>query len=390
MLASLKEPNTPVAAAAAPSASDMDALLRDIRARRKEFEAQRFISPDIIQRFKQVGVYRALVAKRFGGDEKSPAEFCELVETISRADGSAGWVASFGIGGVYLAALPLATLEKLYANGPDVVFAGGIFPPQPAELVEGGYKVNGRWSWGSGSMGAEVVGAGILPKNADGSGLPRMAVMPRDKVQIAPNWDVMGLLGTGSHDIVVKDVVVPEEWTFVRGGASSLDTPLYRYPTLSFAAQVLTVVGLGIARAAIDEVIGMAVGRASVTGAPNLGERVYVQLEMARIDAELRAARAWFYQAIDDVWQVLLAGGKPSDQQVSMLRLSTTHASRVAADVTRRAQMVSGGSGVYESCPLAAQVRDVQMITQHAFMGDITYQNAGAMMFGLKPLPGYL
>ncbi len=390
MLASLKEPNTPVAAAAAPSASDMDALLRDIRARRKEFEAQRFISPDIIQRFKKVGVYRALVAKRFGGDEKSPAGFCELVETISRADGSAGWVASFGIGGVYLAALPLATLEKLYANGPDVVFAGGIFPPQPAELVEGGYKVNGRWSWGSGSMGAEVVGAGILPKNADGSGLPRMAVMPRDKVQIAPNWDVMGLLGTGSHDIVVKDVVVPEEWTFVRGGASSLDTPLYRYPTLSFAAQVLTVVGLGIARAAIDEVIGMAVGRASVTGAPNLGERVYVQLEMAKIDAELRAARAWFYQAIDDVWQVLLAGGKPSDQQVSMLRLSTTHASRVAAEVTRRAQMVSGGSGVYESCPLAAQVRDAQMITQHAFMGDITYQNAGAMMFGLKPLPGYL
>ncbi|MBS0545751.1 MAG: flavin-dependent monooxygenase [Proteobacteria bacterium] len=390
MLASLKEPTHRVAAAAAPSAGDMDELLRDIRARRKEFEAQRFISQDIIQRFKKVGVYRALVAKRFGGDEKSPAEFCELIETISRADGSAGWVASFGIGGVYLAALPLATLDKLYANGPDVVFAGGIFPPQPAELVEGGYKVNGRWSWGSGSMGAEVVGAGILPKNADGSGLPRMAVMPRDQVQIAPNWDVMGLLGTGSHDIVVKDVVVPEEWTFVRGGASSLDTPLYRYPTLSFAAQVLTVVGLGIARAAIDEVIGMAVGRASVTGAPNLGERVYVQLEMAKIEAELRAARAWFYEAIDDVWQVLLAGGKPSDQQVSMLRLSTTHASRVAADVTRRAQMVSGGSGVYESCPLAAQVRDVQMITQHAFMGDITYQNAGAMMFGLKPLPGYL
>lgn len=388
MLASLKECDGGVAVV--PAANEMDELLRDIRKRRKEFEAQRFISQDIIERFKKIGVYRALVARRFGGDERSPAEFCQLIEKIATADGSAGWVASFGIGGVYLAALPVETLKKLYANGPDVVFAGGIFPPQPAEQVEGGYKVSGRWSWGSGSMGAEVVGAGILPKNPDGSGLPRMAVMPRAKVQIVPNWDVMGLLGTGSHDIVVKDVVVPEEWTFVRGGASALDTPLYRYPTLSFAAQVLTVVGLGIARAAIDEVVGMAAGRASVTGAPNLGERVYVQLEMARIEAELRAARAWFYEAIDNVWQVLLSGGRPSDEQVSMLRLSTTHASRVAADVTRRAQMVSGGTGVYESCPLAAQVRDVQMITQHAFMGDITYQNAGAMMFGLKPLPGYL
>ncbi len=375
---------------AANAAAGLDDLLQDIRKRRKEFEAQRFISPDIIQGFKKAGVYRALVARRFGGDEKSPAEFCRLIERISQADGSAGWVASFGIGGIYLAALPLATLEKLYANGPDVVFAGGIFPPQPAEMVDGGFKVNGRWSWGSGSMGAEVVGAGILPKNGDGSGLPRMAVMPRDKVQIAPNWDVMGLLGTGSHDIVVKDVVVPEEWTFVRGGPASLDTPLYRYPTLSFAAQVLTVVGLGIARAAIDEVLGMAAGRASVTGAPNLGERVYVQLEIAKIEAELRAARAWFYEAIDEVWQVLVAGGKPSDHQVSMLRLSTTHASRIGADVARRAQMLSGGTGVYESSPLAAQVRDAQMITQHAFMGDITYQNAGAMLFGLKPLPGYL
>lgn len=388
MLANLQEPRA--GADVAPEVAGMDALLRDIRQRRKEFEAQKYISPDIIERFKAVGVYRALVAKRFGGDEKSPAEFCELIETIARADGSAGWVASFGIGGVYLAALPVETLTKLYAKGPDVVFAGGIFPPQPAELVDGGYRVNGRWSWGSGSMGAEVIGAGILPKNGDNSGLPRMAVMPRSQVSIEPNWDVMGLLGTGSHDIVVKDVIVPPEWTFVRGGASSLDTPLYRYPTLSFAAQVLTVVGLGIARAAIDEVLGMAAGRASVTGAPNLGERVYVQLEIAKIEAELRAARAWFYQAIDDVWQVLLKGDKPSDQLVSMLRLSTTHASRVSADVTRRAQMVSGGSGVYESCPLAAQVRDVQMITQHAFMGDITYQNAGAMLFGLKPLPGYL
>ncbi len=388
MLANLQEPRA--GADVAPEVAGMDALLRDIRQRRKEFEAQKYISPDIIERFKAVGVYRALVAKRFGGDEKSPAEFCELIETIARADGSAGWVASFGIGGVYLAALPVETLTKLYAKGPDVVFAGGIFPPQPAELVDGGYRVNGRWSWGSGSMGAEVIGAGILPKNGDNSGLPRMAVMPRDQVTIEPNWDVMGLLGTGSHDIVVKDVIVPPEWTFVRGGASSLDTPLYRYPTLSFAAQVLTVVGLGIARAAIDEVLGMAAGRASVTGAPNLGERIYVQLEIAKIEAELRAARAWFYQAIDDVWQVLLAGDKPSDHLVSMLRLSTTHASRVSADVTRRAQMVSGGTGVYESCPLAAQVRDAQMITQHAFMGDITYQNAGAMLFGLKPLPGYL
>lgn len=364
--------------------------LDQIRKRRREFEAQQHISPDIIERFRGLGMYRALVAKRFGGDEVSPARFCRMVETIAQADGSAGWVSSFGIGGVYLAALPVETLEKLYADGPDKVFAGGIFPPQPAEQVDGGFRVRGRWSWASGCMGAEVVGVGIAPKSDSGLGLPRMAVMPRAKVRIEPNWEVTGLIGTGSHDLVVEDVIVPEEWTFIRGGAASLTEPLYRYPALAFAAQVLTVVGIGIARAAVDEVVAMAAGRASVTGAPNLGERIYVQLEMAKAEAELRAARAFFYQAIDEVWQVIIADGQPSPDQISMLRLSSAHAARTAAQVARKAQLVTGMTGVYEACPLARHVRDTQMVTQHAFMGEIIFQNAGAMMFGHQPLPGYL
>ncbi|PWC39432.1 acyl-CoA dehydrogenase [Azospirillum sp. TSO35-2] len=370
-----------------------DALLRDllaeIRSRRAEFEAQQFISQDIVERFRTLGVYRALVARRFGGDERSPAEFCRLVETIAQADGSAGWVSSFGIGAVYLSALPVDTLHQLYERSPDVVFAGGIFPPRPAQVVDGGLKVNGRWSWASGCMGADVVGVGVAPKDGDTVGLPRMAVMPRAAARVERNWDVVGLLGTGSHDLVVEDVIVPESWTFVRGGKSALDEPLYRYPTLAFAAQVLSVVGLGIARAALDEVETMG-GRQSVTGAPKLGDRVAAQLDIAKAEADLRSARSWFYEAIDTVWQVLLSGGEPAPHQVSLLRLSSTHATRVSAEVTRRAQMLTGMTGVYESSPLARQVRDAQMITQHAFMGDVTYQNAGAMLFGLSPQPGYL
>lgn len=372
------------------AAGDLDGLLAAIRSRRKEFEEQQFISQDIVEGFRGLGVYRALVAKRFGGDEKSPAEFCRLIETIAGADGSAGWVASFGIGGVYLAALPVDTLAELYAKGPDVVFAGGIFPPQPAPKVEGGFEVTGRWSWSSGSMGSDVIGVGIAPKTDAGSSLPRMAVMPRSKARIEKNWNVSGLQGTGSHDLVVEKVVVPEHWTFVRGGKSSLETPLYRYPALAFATQVLAVVGLGIARGALDDVVKLAEGRSSPTGAPKLGERIYVQLEMAKIEAELRSARCWFYEAIEEAWAPLVAGGEPTPQQISMLRLSSTHATRVAADVARRAQMLTGMTGVYETHPLAARVRDAQVVTQHAFMGDVTYQNAGAMLFGHDPLPGYL
>ncbi|MCX2901017.1 acyl-CoA dehydrogenase family protein [Pseudomonas mandelii] len=360
------------------------------RARNEEFDQQKFISQDVIEQFRTLGVYRALVPKRFGGDERSPAEFCQMVEDISIADGSAGWVASFGMSPVYLSALPLETIKKIYADSPDVVFAGGIFPPQPAAFVEGGLEVNGRWKFSSGCMGASLIGVGISPKNGDMLGLPRLAVMPREKVRIEETWNVVGLVGTGSHDVVVEGVVVPEEWTFVRGGPSNLDEPFFRYPSLSFATQVLSVVGLGVARAALDELSGMASGRISVTGAPSLSDRPLAQVEMAKAEASLRAARSWFYQAIDDAWASVLAGDPVSVEQTNMLRLSSTHATRIAAEVARTAQMLSGMSGVYRTSPLSRFVNDTQVITQHAFMGDMTYQNAGAIFFGNKPLPGYL
>ncbi|WP_028239607.1 indole-3-acetate monooxygenase [Stutzerimonas azotifigens] len=378
--------------AALTSNADFQVLLDDIRqrARTGEFDRLRHIPQDIIERFRALGVYRALVPRRFGGDERSPREFCQMVEALSRADGSAGWVASFGMSPVYLASLPSQTIAKVYADGPDVVFAGGIFPPQPAEQVEGGFRVNGRWKYSSGCMGAQLVGVGIAPKSGDKLDLPRLAVMPREKARIEQTWDTVGLLGTGSHDLVVEDVLVPEEWTFVRGGKPNLDEPFFRYPSLSFATQVLSVVGLGVARAALDELYDMAGGRVSVTGAPGLGDRPLTQTEVARAEASLRAARCFFYEAIDDAWVHVLAGDPVPVEKINLLRLSSTHATRVAAEVARTAQMQSGMTGVYNDHPLARCVNDAQVVTQHAFMGDITFQNAGAVFFGKKPLPGYL
>ncbi|HEY0834748.1 MAG TPA: acyl-CoA dehydrogenase family protein [Azospirillum sp.] len=369
-------------------AAKFDALLADIRARRKEFEEQKYISQDIIERFKEIGVYRALVPKRYGGDEKSPLEFLLMVEAIAAADGSAGWVASFGMNPAYLAALPPETVEKVWADGPDVVFAGGIFPPQPARKVDGGYLVNGRWQFGSGCMGASVCGVGIMPD--DGQSLPRMAVIPRDQLTIEPAWDVIGLIGTGSHDLVVEGVVVPEEWTFTRGGAPKVDAPFFRYPSLGFAAQVLSVVSLGLAREALDVVQTTAAGRTSVTGAPNLGDRAYAQIEVAKAEAKVRASRAFFYEATEDAWAAIQAGGRPTPHQASMIRLAATYLTQECTEAVRIAYQLSGMTSTYNDHPLSQLYRDAAMCTQHAFMGAITYQNAGAMFFGKTPLPGYL
>ena len=375
--------------ASGKAGDDFAALLADIRARRAEFTAQQQVTQDIVERFRRVGIYRALVAKMFGGDERSPAEFCQMIESIAEADGSAAWVASFGAAATYLAALPEPTLRKLYADGPDVVFAGGLFPLQPARRVADGFLVNGVWKFGSGCTGASLLGVGIAVEGEESGGLPRVAVMPAAKVKIHKNWDVIGLEGTGSHDLAVTDVVVPEEWTLIRGGSASVDVPVYRYPSLGLASQVLAVVGLGIARAALNEVIEMAGGRVSITGAPKLADRGYVQLSVAKAEASLRAARAFFYEATDEVWSAVLAGDKPSIEKTTALRLASSHAAKTGADVSRIVTELTGTTSIYHGHPLARALTDSFVVAQHAFLNEGTMQNAGRVLLGLPSVPGF-
>ena len=368
---------------------EWSSLLTDIAARREEFMARRQTPDDIIKRLQSAGLYRALVAKKFGGDERSPAEFCRRIEEIAVADGSVAWVASFGVAATYLASLPEATLRQVYAKGPDVVFAGGLFPLQPATRTPDGFIVNGTWKFGSGSPGASLVGVGITCSDDQSGGLPRVAVMPASRVRIEKNWDVMGLQGTGSHDLVVDQVHVAEEWTFIRGGAPTVDAAIYRYPSMAFAAQVLAVVGLGVARAALNEVIEISGGRASITGAPKMADRAHVQLEIAKAEVALRSARAFFYEMTESVWQTVLAGSRPAIEDVSLLRLSATNAARVSADVARAAFGLAGTTAIYNGHNLSRALNDSLVVAQHAFLGEGTYQSAGRILLGLPSAPGF-
>ncbi len=373
--------------------TELDALCQEIRERActGEFDNQAYVSQDIIEKLKQIGVYRALVPKRFGGNEWSPKQFCELIEKLSKADGSVGWVASFGMSPAYLGSLPETTLEELYKESPDIVFAAGIFPPQPAEITDEGVIVKGRWKFSSGCMGADILGVGIAPrKDNESQGLPRLAVMPAKKAKIEMTWDTVGLKGTGSHDLVVEDVLVSKEWTFVRGEPSKLPEPFFKYPSLSLATQVLTVVGIGVAAAALEEFQKLAPGKSSITGGAEIANRPVTQYEFAQAEAEFKAARVWFYDTMQIVWDEVIAGRAPTAEQISDMRLSCTHVARVCARVARKMQMLAGMTAIYTHNPFSRFVNDTNVVTQHAFMGDATLQNAGLVSFGMKPAPGYL
>lgn len=371
----------------ASAATLLPALLDDIRARRAELHALGHIPQDLVERFQALGLYRAFVPEKFGGTSASPMEFLDLIERISAADGSAGWVASFGFATKYLSSLPAETLAEIYRDSPDVVFAGAVFPPQTAVRESGGYRVKGRWGFGSGSMGASLIGVGIK-LDGEQRGLPRMAVMPRDKVRIEENWDTIGMFATGSHDLVVDDVLVPESHTLIRGAPPSIDTLAYRYPTMAMAAQVLAIVGAGVAREAIDEVMKLA-GKQSITGAPALGDRPIVQIALGQMEAQLGSARAWFYEETEKVWTRILAGDEVTDQGVTRLRLAATHIAKIGADVTRRAFELCGTTAIFKAHPLSRLLMDALVVAQHAFMNETTWQSGGAVMLGRKPAPGY-
>ncbi|MEZ7236222.1 acyl-CoA dehydrogenase family protein [Rhodococcus sp. GXMU-t2271] len=360
---------------------DALAVLRD---RRDEFNRQRFVPKDFVALLKRAGLYRASTPAQFGGEPMAPASFMKQVERISAVDPATGWVASFGSSLVYFAALPVETQQKIYADGPDVAYAGGLFPMQKAEKVDGGYVCSGLWQFASGCLGADILGIG-LAGGPETNGKPLTALVDPADVEIVENWDVAGMKATGSHAVKADRLFVPEEMTFVRGGAPRIDEPLTRYPSLAYAAQVLAVVTLGAARGALDYAHEVGAVRSSITGGDSKGNRPAYKNGLARAEADLRSARAFFYEITDEVWNLAVRGDEITGEHTALLRLGATQAAHVGRNVVLAAFDLAGTGAIYESHPLQRYLRDALVPAQHAMLQTNTFEAAGAVLLGLEP-----
>ncbi|MGF6874525.1 acyl-CoA dehydrogenase family protein [Paraburkholderia sp. MM5477-R1] len=371
----------------------LDDLITEVERRRDEFDAVSHVPRDMIVKMKRAGIFRASTPKRFGGDALPPPQFLAMLERIAIADGSTAWVAAFGSANTYLASLPVETQARIYASGPDQVFAGGLYPLQPAERAPGGYVVSGQWRFASGCKGADWLGVGIggAPgKVGDANaGKPFTAVFPANEVEIVDNWNVVGMQGTGSHDLRLKNKFVDEQWTFVRGGAPLIDEPLYRYPAVAYQAQVHAAVNLGLARAALDLLAGMSGVTRTTTGAPRLADRAYYRSGLAQAEANLRSARAFFFESAQTSWRTVMAGDPVSPSEANLLRLSATHAAHTCAEVVMQAYKMAGIGAIYRESRMQRMVRDSIVVTQHAFLGEGTYDASGALFVGIPPVTPY-
>ena len=203
----------------------------------------------------QAGVFRMLVPCAAGGLELDPLTLHEVVEEVSRWDGSAGWTAMIGSGASFMSGfLPSDFVREIFAD-PNAFLCGNLGAPGArAVAVPGGFQVSGRWPFVSGCEHATwIAGAAVLE-----DGGMRIVVLPRAACEIVDTWTVTGLRATGSHDVAVCDAFVPRERSFWWADGPVDASPLYqvRFMLITHAAHAL-----GVARAAIDALVALSRGQ---------------------------------------------------------------------------------------------------------------------------------
>ncbi len=363
----------------------------ELRERAAEIESARRLPRDLSDRFAQAGFYRMCVPSALGGLECAPATTMETIETLARADGASAWCVFIGAtSGSVLSLLSEATGREIFAH-PKTLLSGVFAPRGTAAAVDGGFRISGRWPWGSGTQNADWILAGcrIVREGApaaDASRGPetRLMVVPAAAVEFLDTWHVSGLSGTGSTDFEIHDLFVPASRAVAFGVDRPLARPLYAFPQFGLLALGIGAVALGLARAAIDALVALA-GRKMPDGSGRpLAARSAAQSEVALAEATLRSARAFYREAIATAWEAATTRGEIDLTHRRDIRLATTHATQASAAVVGRMYALAGGSAVYQSSPLQRIFRDVHVATQHMMVSQSTFELTGRMLLGLE------
>jgi alkylation response protein AidB-like acyl-CoA dehydrogenase len=367
------------------------ALAPELSKRAEEIEAARRLPRDLAERFSQEGFYRMCVPELYGGLEQAPAITMETVEIVARADASSAWCVFIGAtSGTVLALLPPDAARDVFSH--PGIRLGGVFAPKgKAVAEEGGFRVNGRWQWGSGTEncdwvlgGCRVIRDGQPELLSNGTPRSRMMLVPAGEVEFFDTWHVTGLCGTGSTDFAMNDLFVPESRAVGLGVDGPLERPLYAFPQFGLLAMGIAAVSMGLARAAIDALVELAGGKTPAGSARPLAARSAAQSDVARAEALLRSARAFYYEAVDAAWQSALSRGVIEPEHRRDVRLATTHATRASAEAVDLMYHLAGGSSVYRSSPLQRIFRDVHVATQHMMVSPATLELTGRLFLGLE------
>jgi alkylation response protein AidB-like acyl-CoA dehydrogenase len=362
-----------------------------IRASADDAESARRLPRAVIDAMVEARIFRQLVPRLAGGDEIDPITLLNVVEAISRVDGSAGWVAMIGSGAGFLTGYLETDVGREIFKDPNACLCGNIGAAAArAVAVPGGYRVTGRWPFVSGCEHSTWLSGNALlfdsdgqtqRRNADGTPVTRIMLFPRHDAQIVDTWTATGLRATGSHDVAVSDIFVPDEHSLWWADGPKQPGPLYpvRWLIVTHAAHAL-----GIARAAIDAVVDLAERKTPTRSTSVLRELPQMQTNLAQAEGLVQAARAFMWQVTAEVWAVLCRGEPVTLRHRALLRLGMTHAVQSAAQAVDLMWAAAGASPVYTRSPLERCFRDIHVATQHAAVGVFSLETIGAALISSK------
>jgi alkylation response protein AidB-like acyl-CoA dehydrogenase len=309
------------------------------------------------------------------------------MEILGYHDASAAWVAMIcSDSGHYAMRIDPSVARALYPDI-DLLTAGWLAPVGQAHRVAGGYRVTGRWQFGSGCLHADrLIGGCVLFEDgapvASGGPLPefRCLWLPRAEVTIHDVWYTLGLAGSGSNDYSVDDVFVPEAHAFHPFRVGARPEPLYRYHGFFFAN--LPAVALGCARRMVDDLRALACRKMTMPAMLLMKDEYRVQTALADATARLGAARAYQYDRLGELWETLRRGDAPTLEQRAGVGLMSVHAIQTALRVAEIVCETAGSSAVYAAQPFERRRRDLATIAAHLVGQRRAFQTAGQLLLG--------
>jgi alkylation response protein AidB-like acyl-CoA dehydrogenase len=355
-------------------------------------EAGRQPAPEAMNAMIEAGLFRTWVPRTYGGLEMDPIPALKMFEELSRIDGAAGWVAGNSAAiASFVQIFPDQGSAEVFAD-PRTVVAGAYNPPGAAMPVEGGYRVTGRWPFGSASTYASwltglcLVMDGEAPRlDPDGNPVVLIVIFPAAEAEIPDSWHTLGMRGTGSHDFCATEVFVPERRSFVLGPwdhpGSAFSGPLYRLGLWVGISQI-AITGLGIARAALDDLLALAAVKTPSYTQTGLADRPVVHDRVARARALINAGRSAIYSEMEAAWQFVQGGGRITGESCIPLGLAVSFGMEAAVQAVDIVHAVAGTSAIRDERRFQQYFRDVHTISQHAFASSARFESLGKMMLG--------
>ncbi|SEP23983.1 Acyl-CoA dehydrogenase [Rhodospirillales bacterium URHD0017] len=354
---------------------------------RDAFDRQRRIPDTVFEALADAGLFRLWLPKGLGGPELSPLRFMTVIEAASALDGTVGWLIGNGAGMSRVGGYLPASVTSRWFSDPRTFMVSATGAVGTAVPVKGGYRVSGRWPFGSGAPHATHFMGLASVEGEDGRDQPPICCyLTRDQVRLHDTWHVSGLRGTASWDFEAEGVFVPADRTHLfLGHQPTQPGLLYRIPSLSIFPASISAVPLGIARGAIDTFANLASRKSRQGTGALLCEREIVQATVGRAIAAHRAARAFLAESMSELMAAMDAGDDQLVRARVEFRIACAHAAESALRIVDSLAAEAGTAAIFEASALERAVRDVHAAVKHVAMTPNTYIVAGRLGLGLDP-----